>query len=132
MPTYKLRVNGRDKTVDSWDPNQPLLYVLRDTLGFNAPKFGCGLGQCGACTVTMNGQAVRSCVTPVSKAAGQAITTLEGLGTPEKPNRLQAAFIAEAFPSRVRDCGGQKLPDATQLVTRTSPADPSRGSTTAA
>jgi nicotinate dehydrogenase subunit A len=95
MATYKLRVNGRDKTVDSWDPNQPLLYVLRDNLGVNGPKFGCGLGQCGACTVIMNGQAVRSCVTPVSKAAGQSVTTLEGLGTPEKPNRVQAAFIAE-------------------------------------
>lgn len=95
MPMYKLRINGREKTVDSWDPNQPLLYVLRDGLGLQGPKFGCGLGQCGACTVVMNGQAVRSCVTPVSRAAGQAITTLEGLGTPEKPNRLQAAFIAE-------------------------------------
>ena len=95
MPTYKLRVNGRDKTVDSWDPDQPLLYILRDGLGLSGTKFGCGLGQCGACTVLMNGQAVRSCVTPVNKAAGQSITTLEGLGTPEKPNRLQSAFIAE-------------------------------------
>jgi nicotinate dehydrogenase subunit A len=95
MPAYKLRVNGREKTVDSWDPNQPLLYILRDDMGLNGPKYGCGLGQCGACTVLMNGQAVRSCVTPVSKAAGQAVTTLEGLGTPEKPHRLQAAFIAE-------------------------------------
>jgi nicotinate dehydrogenase subunit A len=95
MPTYKLRVNGRDKTVDSWDPDQPLLYILRDALALTGTKFGCGLGQCGACTVLMNGQAVRSCVTPVNKAAGQSITTLEGLGTPEKPNRLQSAFIAE-------------------------------------
>jgi nicotinate dehydrogenase subunit A len=95
MPTYKLRVNGRDKTVDSWDPDQPLLYILRDALALTGTKFGCGLGQCGACTVLMNGQAIRSCVTPVSKAAGQSITTLEGLGTPEKPNRLQSAFIAE-------------------------------------
>jgi nicotinate dehydrogenase subunit A len=95
MGTYQLRVNGRAKTVDSWDPSQPLLYVLRDNLGLNGPKFGCGLGQCGACTVIMNGQSVRSCITPVSKAAGQSITTLEGLGTPEKPNKLQAAFIAE-------------------------------------
>ena len=95
MPKYQLRVNGRDKTVDSWDPNQPLLYVLRDGLGLSGPKYGCGLGQCGACTVVMNGQAVRSCVTTVSKAAGQSITTLEGLGTPEKPSRLQTAFIAE-------------------------------------
>ena len=95
MPTYKLRVNGRDHSVDSWDPNQPLLYVLRDGLDLHGPKFGCGLGQCGACTVIVNGQAVRSCVTPVSKMAGQSVTTLEGLGTPEKPSKLQAAFIAE-------------------------------------
>ena len=95
MALYKLRVNGREKTVDSWDPDQPLLYVLRDTLGLQGPKFGCGLGQCGSCTVSMDGQAVRSCVITVAKAAGKAITTLEGLGTPQKPSRLQAAFIAE-------------------------------------
>ena len=95
MPTYTLRINGRNETVESWDPNEPLLYVLRGDLGLHSPKFGCGLGQCGACTVLMGGQAVRSCLTPVSKAAGQSITTLEGLGTPERPNRLQAAFIAE-------------------------------------
>ena len=95
MPTYKLRVNGRDHSVDSWDPNQPLLYVLRDGLDLHGPKFGCGLGQCGACAVIVNGQAVRSCMTPVSKMAGQSVTTLEGLGTPEKPSKLQAAFIAE-------------------------------------
>jgi nicotinate dehydrogenase subunit A len=95
MPTYKLRVNGRERTVESWDPEQPLLYVLRDGLELHGPKFGCGIGQCGACTVLMNGQAVRSCVTPLSKAAGQAITTLEGLGTPEKPGKVQQAFIAE-------------------------------------
>jgi len=95
MGTYTLRVNGREEKVESWDPNQPLLYVLRDNLGLHGPKFGCGLGQCGACTVVMDGQAVRSCLMPVSKAAGRSITTLEGLGTPEKPNRLQSAFIAE-------------------------------------
>jgi nicotinate dehydrogenase subunit A len=95
MGTFTLRVNGRNRTVESWDPNQPLLYVLRDDLGLHGPKFGCGLGQCGACTVLMGGQPVRSCATPVSKAAGQSITTLEGLGTPDKPNRVQAAFIAE-------------------------------------
>ena len=95
MPTYQFRVNGRAHTVESWDANQPLLYVLRDSLSLNGPKFGCGLGQCGACTVMVNGQAVRSCTLPVSKAAGQSITTLEGLGTPEKPSAVQAAFIAE-------------------------------------
>lgn len=95
MPAYKLRVNGREKTVDSWDPNQPLLYVLRDDLGLHGPKYGCGLGQCGACMVHMDGEAVASCLTPVSKAAGHSITTLEGLQTAGKPNRLQEAFIAE-------------------------------------
>lgn len=95
MPTYTLRINGRNETVESWDPNEPLLYVLRGDLELHSPKFGCGLGQCGACTVLKGGQVVRSCLTPVSKAAGQSITTLEGLGTPENPNRLQVAFIAE-------------------------------------
>jgi nicotinate dehydrogenase subunit A len=95
LPKYNFQLNGRPVTVDSWDPAQPLLYVLRNNLGLHAPKFGCGLSQCGACTVLIDGSAARSCVTPVRQAAGRAITTLEGLGTPEKPDRLQAAFIAE-------------------------------------
>jgi nicotinate dehydrogenase subunit A len=118
MPAYKLRVNGRDQSVNSWDPNQPLLYVLRDDLALNGPKFGCGLGQCGACTVLMNGQAVRSCVTPISKAAGQAITTLEGLGTPEKPNRVQAAFIAEQA-AQCGYCTNGMIMNAQALLQRT-------------
>jgi nicotinate dehydrogenase subunit A len=95
MSAYKLRVNGREVTVDSWDPNQPLLYVLRNDLGLHGPRFGCGLGQCGACTVLVEGKAMPSCLTPVKQAAGKSITTLEGLGTPEKPHPIQAAFIAE-------------------------------------
>lgn len=95
MPAYSFRLNGRPATVDSWDANQPLLYVLRGPLGLHGPKFGCGLGQCGACTVLVDGQAMRSCTLPVSRAAGRAITTLEGLGTPDKPDRVQSAFIAE-------------------------------------
>ncbi len=95
MPAYTFRLNGRPATVDSWDPNQPLLYVLRGAMGLHGPKFGCGLGQCGACTVLVDSQTMRSCTLPVSRAAGRAITTLEGLGTPEKPDRVQAAFIAE-------------------------------------
>ena len=94
MPKYSFRVNGRAVSVDSWDPAQPLLYVLRNSLGLRAVKFGCGLGQCGACTVLMDGRAVRSCSTPVAQTSGRAITTLEGLGTPEKPDKVQAAFIA--------------------------------------
>src|ERR1043165_8932508 len=95
MPSYKLRVNGRAVTVDSWDPAQPLLYLLRNAMGLHGPKFGCGLGQCGACTVLIDGKAARSCMTPVKQAEGRAITTIEGLGTPEKPDAVQAAFIAE-------------------------------------
>ena len=95
MATYSLRLNGRTVSAESWDPAQPLLYVLRGALGLHGPKFGCGLGQCGACTVLMDGKAVRSCTTPVSRAAGHAITTIEGLGTREKPDRVQTAFIAE-------------------------------------
>jgi nicotinate dehydrogenase subunit A len=95
MPTYKFRVNDGPVTVDSWDPDQPLLYVLRNSLGLHAAKFGCGLGQCGACTVLLDGKAVRSCQTPVRQVAGHAVTTLEVLGTPEKPHAIQAAFIAE-------------------------------------
>ena len=95
MPNFKLRVNGRATTVESWDPAQPLLYVLRNSLGLHGPKFGCGLGQCGACTVLIDGKATRSCITSVKQAEGHAITTIEGLGSPEKPDPVQAAFIAE-------------------------------------
>ena len=95
MAKYSFQLNGRPVSVESWDPAQPLLYVLRNTVGLHGPKFGCGLAQCGACTVLIDGKATRSCVTPVRQAAGRAITTLEGLGTPEKPDALQAAFITE-------------------------------------
>jgi nicotinate dehydrogenase subunit A len=95
MPQYTFQLNGRPVTVDSWDPGQPLLYVLRNDLSLHGPKFGCGLAQCGACTVLLDGKAVRSCVIPVRQAANHAVTTLEGLGSPEKPDPVQAAFIAE-------------------------------------
>ena len=95
MP-YSLTVNGRERSVESRDPDQPLLYVLRNALGFTGPKFGCGLGQCGACTVIADGAPIRSCQLPVSAAQGMKITTIEGLGTVEKPHPVQAAFIAEA------------------------------------
>jgi nicotinate dehydrogenase subunit A len=95
MATYPLRLNGRPVSAESWDPAQPLLYVLRGAFGLHGVKFGCGLGQCGACTVLMDGKAVRSCMTPLSRAAGHAITTVEGLGTAQQPDRVQAAFIAE-------------------------------------
>ena len=89
-----LKVNGRDHQVDA-DPDTPLLYVLRDDLKLNAAKFGCGLGQCGACTVIVDGKAVLSCVTPLLLLEGKKITTLEGLGTIEAPAPIQRAFIEE-------------------------------------
>src|SRR5262245_40294645 len=94
MSRITLRVNGTSRTVDV-DPATPLLYVLSDDLQLNGPKFGCGLGQCGCCTVMIKGQAVRSCITPVSSVASAEITTLEGLGTPERPHPIQQAFIDE-------------------------------------
>jgi nicotinate dehydrogenase subunit A len=95
MASYAFRLNGRSVSADSWDPAQPLLYVLRNTFSLHGVKYGCGLGQCGACTVMMDGKAVRSCQTRVDRAAGHAITTIEGLGTPAAADRLQSAFIAE-------------------------------------
>src|SRR5687767_1136929 len=94
MSIIVLTVNGRSHTVDV-DPTTPLLYVLCDDLALNGPKFGCGLGQCGCCTVIARGQAIRSCVTPVDAVADIEITTLEGLGTVERPHPIQQAFIDE-------------------------------------
>ena len=94
MPRYQLVVNGGPRTVESWDGDMPLLYALRNGLGLHAVKFGCGLGQCGACTVLVNGEPTRSCLVKVADAVGQQITTAEGLGTPAKPHPVQAAFIA--------------------------------------
>jgi len=94
MSTIALKVNGRSHTVDV-DPSTPLLYVLSDDLQLRGPKFGCGLGQCGACTVIVGGRAVRSCVTRVDSLKSAEVTTLEGLGTVEKPHPIQQAFIEE-------------------------------------
>ena len=94
MAKISLKVNGVTKMVDT-DPTTPLLYVLRNDLDQHGPRFGCGLSQCGACTVILDGQAVRSCTIPVSTIGNKSITTLDGLGTPEKPHPLQAAFIEE-------------------------------------
>jgi nicotinate dehydrogenase subunit A len=95
MAKYSFHVNRRAVTIESWDPDQPLLYILRNSLGLHATKFGCGLGQCGACSILVDGKVARSCITSVQKASGRTITTLEGLGTPEKPDPIQAAFVAE-------------------------------------
>ncbi|MGH7358151.1 MAG: (2Fe-2S)-binding protein [Candidatus Rokuibacteriota bacterium] len=95
MAKLTLQVNGASRDVEIDDPATPLLYVLRNDLGLTGTKFGCGLAQCGACTVHLDGQAVRSCSTPVSVAVGRQVTTVEGLGSPERPDPVQAAFIAE-------------------------------------
>jgi nicotinate dehydrogenase subunit A len=94
MTTFKLNVNGRSHEVNT-DPATPLLYVLRDELALNGAKFGCGLGQCGACTVTVGNEAVLSCLMPVSAVQQRPVTTVEGLGTAERPGPLQRAFIEE-------------------------------------
>ena len=98
MARVTLQVNGAARVVDVDDPNTPLLYVLRNDLELTGAKFGCGLAQCGACTVHVDGQAVRSCAMPVSAVVGRPITTIEGLGSPERPDPVQAAFIAEQAP----------------------------------
>lgn len=92
MAKRSLNVNGKRVSVTYDDPQMPLLYVLRDNLGLHGPRFGCGLGQCGACTVHVDGKAVRSCTVPVGEMAGRKIVTLEGLGTPARPHPLQVAF----------------------------------------
>lgn len=94
LETFTLNVNGTTHRVTG-DPDMPLLYALRDDLGLNNPKFGCGLAQCGACTVHLDGEPVRACVTSLSQASDTKITTLNGLGTPERPHPLQTAYIEE-------------------------------------
>jgi nicotinate dehydrogenase subunit A len=90
-----LEVNGQTVQVTVDDPNMPLLYALRNHLGLHGPRFGCGLGQCGACTVHIDGNAVRSCITPISSVGSRPVVTLEGLGTIERPHPMQQAFIDE-------------------------------------
>ena len=94
MARYDMQVNGSKRSVQA-DADSPLLYVLRDQLELHGPKFGCGLGQCGACTVHIDGQAVRSCVYPASAVGNKKVTTLEGLGSSLRPSPLQQAFIDE-------------------------------------
>jgi|SRR5271154_718584 len=95
MRSVALLVNGHTSHVDVDDPDMPLLYALRDNLNLKGPRFGCGLAQCGACTVHLDGQSVRSCVLPLSAVGTSEVVTLEGLGTPERPHPLQQAFIDE-------------------------------------
>ena len=95
MAAISFKVNGSAKTLDVRDPDKPLLYALRNELGLKGPKFGCGLGQCGACMVLMDGHNVMSCEVPLWSAVGKSITTIEGLGTLQSPHALQRAFIGE-------------------------------------
>jgi len=97
MAQYKFKVDGKAVSVDA-DPEMPLLYALRGDLGMQNPKFGCGLAQCGACTVHVDGEAVRSCALPMSQLKGREVTTLVGLGTPQQPHPLQVAFVEEQVP----------------------------------
>jgi nicotinate dehydrogenase subunit A len=97
MATFSMTVDGKGVSLNA-EPEMPLLYALRDDPGLNNPHFGCGLAQCGACTVHLDGEPVRSCVLPVSAAGGKRVTTIKGLGTPEKPHPLQAAYVAEQVP----------------------------------
>jgi nicotinate dehydrogenase subunit A len=119
MTDLTLHVNGRDRGIDLDDPDTPLLYVLRDDLALRGPKFGCGHGQCGSCTVIVDGRAVRSCVTRAASVAGQKITTLEGLGSPDAPSKVQAAFIAEAA-AQCGYCTNGMIMTATALLGRNS------------
>jgi nicotinate dehydrogenase subunit A len=118
-----LKVNGKTHSVSVDDPNMPLLYALRDDLKLHGPRFGCGLGQCGACTVHLDGAAVRSCVLPLSAAAGKSIVTLEGLGTAEKPHPLQTAFIAEQAVQCGYCINGMIMQSAALLATNKHPSD---------
>jgi nicotinate dehydrogenase subunit A len=122
MPRYQLRINGTAHSVDSSDPDQPLLYVLRG-LNLTATKFGCGLGQCGACTVMLDREAVRSCQTPISSVQARAVTTLEGLGTPAAPHALQAAFVKEQVPQCGYCTSGMIMTSAALLADKPKPSE---------
>ena len=117
-----LKVNGATRSVPA-EPDTPLLYVLRNDLELNGAKFGCGLSQCGACTVLVNGQPVRSCVTPIDSLAGAEIATLEGLGTLEKPHVLQRAFIAEQAVQCGYCTNGMIMQAAALLAEKPTPSE---------
>jgi nicotinate dehydrogenase subunit A len=119
---FSLNVNGKTHTVEA-DPDMPLLYALRNDLGLNNPHFGCGLAQCGACTVHLDGNAIRSCVTPVSAVADGKIVTLAGLGTPEKPHPVQKAYVEEQVPQCGYCINGWVMTAATLLEHNKKPTD---------
>ena len=120
--TISLVVDGKPATVNA-DPAMPLLYALRGELGLNNPKFGCGKAQCGACTVHLDGAPIRSCMIPVEAAAGKRVTTLAGLGTPEKPHPLQKAYIEEQVPQCGYCLSGWIMTAAAFLQANPRPSD---------
>jgi nicotinate dehydrogenase subunit A len=122
MARITLDVDGKSHTIDA-DPDMPLLYALRNDLGLNNPHFGCGLAQCGACTVHLNGQAIRSCVTPVSAVGNGKVVTLAGLGTPEKPHPVQTAYVTEQVPQCGYCVNGWIMTAAALLNTKKKPTD---------
>jgi len=119
---YTLNVNGNSHTVET-DPDMPLLYALRNDIGLNNPHFGCGLAQCGACTVHIDGRATRSCVTPISAVGNGKVVTLAGLGTPEKPHPLQTAYVQEEVPQCAYCINGWIMTAAELLATKKKPTD---------
>ena len=122
MAKYNLRINGNAQSVNSSDADKPLLYVLRE-LKLTATKFGCGLGQCGACTVLIDGAAARSCQTSVADAQGKPIVTLEGLGSPDNPHPLQTAFINEQVPQCGYCTSGMIMSAAALLSANKKPSE---------
>jgi nicotinate dehydrogenase subunit A len=122
MPSYDLRINGFARSVDSSDPEKPLLYVLRG-LGLTAAKFGCGLGQCGACTILVDGKATRSCQVSIANARGKAVTTLEGLGSTAAPHPIQASFIKEQVPQCGYCTSGMIMSAAALLSEKQKPSE---------
>ena len=122
MARLNLDVNGKVETIDA-DPDMPLLYALRNELALNNPHFGCGLAQCGACTVHVDGQPVRSCVTPVSAVGNSKIVTLAGLGTPEKPHPIQKAYVEEQVPQCGYCINGWMMTAAAFLHAHRQPTD---------
>lgn len=118
----ELHINGKSMQVDV-DPGMPLLWVLRDVLNLTGTKFGCGIAACGACTVRVDGQAVRSCVTPAATLAGKRIVTIEALGTPDRPHALQTAWIAEQVPQCGYCQSGMLMAAAALLEKKPRPTD---------
>ena len=119
---FSLNVDGKVHSIEA-DPEMPLLYALRNEIGLNNPHFGCGLAQCGACTVHMDGQPIRSCITPLSSVGDAKVVTLAGLGTADKPHPLQTAYVEEEVPQCGYCINGWIMTAASLLETKKEPSD---------